>query len=311
MNNQTAQSSSNPQKEAMTISTITPRLIAKTAQYVDLDLLARWEQMSALQGQKCRVGCIGLLKAGKSSLCNALTDSLDDQLFAVGLIRTTTANQERDCGDYILLDTPGLDCNENDERETTGLLESLDLIIFVHSMKIGEFDEYERDFIQRLAPGNAKSMALLDKTFWALTKLDECTENDVRQLEQKITRQITSLLGVQPRNVFTLGSTRYKKGMAENKQQMVQKSNIPAFQDALLSETRTRQESLASSRQKALQELQQQIVAQLQSQRAKLAEQLNSCAQKHNVLHEQVVASFTALHSRLQMHLNNNREVLS
>ena len=68
----------------MTTPAITPHFIRKTAKYVEPELLARWRELSALQDQKCRVGCIGLLKAGKSSLCNALTDSLDDQRFAVG-----------------------------------------------------------------------------------------------------------------------------------------------------------------------------------------------------------------------------------
>jgi len=309
MNEQATQANRKTRKQDMTIPASNPHIIAQTAQYVSQDLLARWQQLSALQGQKCRVGCIGLLKAGKSSLCNALTDSLDDRRFAVGFNRTTTANQEWDCGDYLLLDTPGLDCNENDSRETTSLLESLDIIIFAHNLNTGEFDKHEQEFMWRLAPSKERSMALLDKTFWALTKLDECTKNDARQLEQKITSQIARQIGVTPRYVFTLGSTRYKKGMTENKQLMVQKSNIPAFRDALRNDVRSKQQQVAAERQMALRDVRQQIVGQLHTVLTEKTREITDYAQKRTALKSKFGHGLVALHERLQQYANKQQEM--
>src|SRR5262245_47809196 len=76
------------------------------------DTLAR-----LLDGSYSRVTVVnaGLLKAGKSSLFNALIDVPEH--FATSAGRCTTKPQELDRGTHVLVDTPGIDATGYDTRD--------------------------------------------------------------------------------------------------------------------------------------------------------------------------------------------------
>ncbi|MBK1642118.1 hypothetical protein CKO12_09560 [Chromatium okenii] len=67
-----------------------------------------------MKEQALKVIACGMLNAGKSSLLNALTDQLENEVFATGPVRTTTKKAELSHHQFIFTDTPGLDAIEAD-----------------------------------------------------------------------------------------------------------------------------------------------------------------------------------------------------
>lgn len=242
-------------------------ILTQSANYVPAELLSRWRTLSSLQDSNCRIGCIGLLKAGKSSLCNALCDSLDDSLFAVGDIRTTKEIQEHAVEGFILLDTPGLDCNVHDTQITLKLIESLDIILFVHNLNCGEFDNEEKKFFSRLMADRQKQELFLKKTVWVLSKLDDCPAENIPSLEEKISWQITALTGKAPRQIFCVGSRNYKRGMLQNKQLLIKASRIPEFKAQLRKLVADRQREVKQERHAACNLLRDEILQHLAKSR--------------------------------------------
>ena len=89
----------------------------------------------------------GLLKAGKSTLFNAL---LGERVFESDVIRATVKNQKREAEGYFLLDTPGLDANAQDTKEALTAYAKADAIVFVHNLQEGEFNQVEIDSIEQI-----------------------------------------------------------------------------------------------------------------------------------------------------------------
>lgn len=86
----------------------------------------------------------GRMNHGKSSLFNSL---LDKNAFETGDIRVTL----KKTGEYYkshvkFIDTPGLDADKKDDEEAFEAYNDANMVIFVHTPKVGELhkDELER-----------------------------------------------------------------------------------------------------------------------------------------------------------------------
>src|SRR5690606_2928495 len=67
----------------------------------------------------------GLLKAGKSSLFNAISGQ--QEKFATGAARCTTVQQALAMNGFQLVDTPGLDANDTDTAEAESVFQKASL----------------------------------------------------------------------------------------------------------------------------------------------------------------------------------------
>lgn len=173
-----------------------------------------------------RIVVCGLLKAGKSSLLNALTGNLEKDYFATNAARATAFLAEYPVDDVIYVDTPGIDATEEDDEEAWRGLASADQVLFAHGLRCGELHQQEIDFLKAL---KARIPDVVDRLVIVLTRLDEC-EGAFPVLQAKIAEQIELTLGKCPPLLGT-SVTRFRKGVLENKGVLTARSGFPALQD--------------------------------------------------------------------------------
>ena len=98
-----------------------------------------------------RIVNTGLLKAGKSTLYNCLVDAVGEERFKTGTVRTTMSRQEYQYGDFMYIDTPGIDHVGEETAEAITALKTADIVLFIHNLKSGELDKSEVAFLQGVA----------------------------------------------------------------------------------------------------------------------------------------------------------------
>ncbi len=172
----------------------------------------------------------GLLKAGKSTLLNMLTDNVREELFATGATRTTVKNQTINHKNYTFVDTPGLDANEEDSKEALEAIYSSDALLLVHNLKKGELDSYEIDLLNLIKKTNP---SISQKLTIVLTNLESCRD-EKEAIEQKVMKKIKEIFVDNKINLFSISSTSYKKGLEENKKNLEKESGIPMLREHIL-----------------------------------------------------------------------------
>ena len=91
----------------------------------------------------------GVMNAGKSSVFNALLGSKD--LFKVKDIRTTIENSETEFAtNTYFVDTPGLEAVNNDTDVAYEAYKKASVIVFVHSLHVGELHKNELEAINKI-----------------------------------------------------------------------------------------------------------------------------------------------------------------
>ena len=175
----------------------------------------------------------GVMNHGKSSLLNSL---LDAEHFAEQDIRTTMVNKEVQWfNDVYLVDTPGLNAEASDDKEAYAAYRRANMIIFCHTVKVGELREAEMKAINTI-----KSLFENERTFWehfclVLTFLDADSEESIDIIKNKSLSDIEKHCGYKDFPVFIVSNSRYKKGRTESKLALVKKSGIPELREFLKS----------------------------------------------------------------------------
>jgi tRNA U34 5-carboxymethylaminomethyl modifying GTPase MnmE/TrmE len=285
------------------------QIFEKWRKFLQKELQFRWEEAERNSNSKFRVLIVGLVNSGKSSLCNALCDSLDDSLFKVGVVRETTAIQEHDDGEWLYIDTPGLDCNSNDTALTMRMIASADAIFFVHSLKTSELDADEHAILSAMAEDGNEKERLFEKTFWILTKLDDCGKDDVQLLKEKITTQIFEYFGRGPERVHCVGSTRYRRGKREGKNLLVERSRITVLKDALRQHVHASRNRLATERREQRTRCAEEVLAKVRSIHAKLESKIvkhDECASR---MEQRLVERIQQIGQNLKIEIRKYEEI--
>lgn len=193
-----------------------------------LDIKSRTEQLvlraSSPPGKPIIAVC-GLMNAGKSYLLNMLTRHIDHEYFKTADLRETTAVKTLETDEYIYLDTPGLDATIQDDARANQGIGDADVVLFVHQPQ-GELDPTERDFLRQLKARfgrSAKSSIII-----VISKIDKEPESKIEAIDKEIQKQCQEILGM-VFTTFQVSNTRYKKGISENKDGLVQASHIDAL----------------------------------------------------------------------------------
>lgn len=184
--------------------------------------------------QKVNIINAGVMNHGKSSLFNSL---LNKNVFPEEDVRTTVTTQVEPWGnDVFLIDTPGLSAEIEDDKVAYEAYRRANVILFVHRVDTGELHKNGLDGlnqIKKLFPNDnffAEHMCLV------LTSIDE--QNASKNLSTiigKIRADIQNYCGLSGFKVFCVSNPRYRKGMAENKTTLVEKSGIPELRKYLQS----------------------------------------------------------------------------
>ena len=173
----------------------------------------------------------GAMNHGKSSLFNSL---LDSTTFAAQDVRTTIVNETvKWAEDVYLIDTPGLEAEEADDKTAYLAYRGANVIVFVHTAKVGELHKKELEAINKI-----KSLFDSESFFWqhfylVLTNIDADSEENISAIRKKILEDIETVCGGKGFKTFSVSNSRYKKGRDENKEALVNKSGIPELRETL------------------------------------------------------------------------------
>jgi tRNA U34 5-carboxymethylaminomethyl modifying GTPase MnmE/TrmE len=217
-----------------------------------------------MKEQPIKVIACGMLNAGKSSLLNALTDQLENEVFATGPVRTTTKKAELSHHQFIFTDTPGLDATEADDKEAWEVIRIADVLLFVHNPANGELDELEIKFLQQLAKLPCATQGLEQRFLLVLSHLDSHAQ-DIENTAETIRGQIKKYLEFEPQTFF-VSYTTYRKGYLENKPPLTEHSRIPILRDHLLGQFNHLKATALKLRQDRITEIKAELSSALDQQ---------------------------------------------
>lgn len=180
-----------------------------------------------------KIAVAGRMNHGKSSLLNSL---IGDNIFKVQDIRETTANSRYELfEDVLLVDTPGLDANINDDAIANVAYESSNIILFVHNYNVGDFHKGELEALKRIADFH-NSEAFGDRFILVLSGKDAVTDQNDRELiKLKLLKDIKQFCGLQNFPTFEVSNTTFMKGKSENKEKLIIYSGIPTLLEYITS----------------------------------------------------------------------------
>ena len=202
---------------------------------VDLDIILKQykKKLSQIIDDKryVKIAVAARMNHGKSSLLNSL---IGDNIFKVQDIRETTANSRYELfEDVLLVDTPGLDANINDDTIANVAYESSNLILFVHNYNVGDFHKGELEALKRIADFH-KSEAFGDRFILVLTGKDAVIDQNDRELiKLKLLKDIKQFCGLHNFPIFEVSNTTFMKGKLENKEKLITYSGIPILLEYL------------------------------------------------------------------------------
>ena len=180
-----------------------------------------------------KIAVAGRMNHGKSSLLNSL---IGDDIFNVQDIRETTTNSRYELfEDVLLVDTPGLDANINDDAIANVAYESSNIILFVHNYNVGDFHKGELEALKRIADFH-NSEAFGDRFILVLTGKDAVTDQNDRELiKLKLLKDIKQFCGLHNFPIFEVSNTTFMKGKSENKEKLITYSGIPTLLEYITS----------------------------------------------------------------------------
>ena len=201
------------------------------------------------------IAVCGLMNAGKSYLLNMLTQHIDQEYFKTADQRETTANKRLETEHYIYLDTPGLDANTQDDAMAHQGIDEADIVLFVHQPQ-GELDASELTFLRQLKDRFGKSAK--HSIAIVISKIDKEPAAKIDAIDKEIQKQCQEKLGT-VFTTFQVSNTRYKTGISQQKNGLVQASHIDALLQHLNKTTpktrQTRQNKLVASIETLLAEI--------------------------------------------------------
>ena len=208
----------------------------------------------------------GSMNHGKSSLFNSL---LDSNVFAAQDVRTTIKNQTVKWKDNIyLVDTPGIAADESDDLIAYEAYRCANMIIFVHTAKVGELHKKELENINKI-----KSFFTDQAFFWqhfclVITFMDSDSEDSILVILKKSLEDIKTTCDGYDFKTFIVSNSRYQKGYAENKQVLINKSGIPELRSYLQSNFSKWQNENTIIRKEKIKRAKAEILSQIEKERS-------------------------------------------
>lgn len=224
------------------------------------DFVAKWEGLltKLKSSSKITIANTGLFSSGKSSLFNALLGRVDNnERFKVGAAPTTRkGNREALTYDIDILDTPGIDADDRDDKTAFSSLMESDIIIVTHNVKMGMLNKAEFDWLKRIINEIGKEDIISQRVIFACTWIDERKdEQDRKKVTDEIKRQINNAVSECRLNTakvniafWELSSKRFYTAVKNKKTALEKASGIPEFKEFLLSRAGYYSRSVKSSR---------------------------------------------------------------
>lgn len=239
--------------------------------------------------EKPVIAVCGLMNAGKSYLLNMLTQHIEQEYFKTADQRETTSNKKLETEQYIYLDTPGLDANTQDDAIAQQGIAEADIVLFVHQPQ-GELDPCELDFLRQLKDSFGKPAK--HSVVIVISKIDKEPESKIDTIDKEIQKQCQEKLGT-VFTTFQVSNTRYKTGISQQKDGLIQASHIDALSQHLKKTTpkirQTRQNKLTTSIETLLAEI-ETLTQELRDEKAAIQQDISEQFCHFNAQMEQLQA---------------------
>lgn len=167
------------------------------------------------------IAVCGLMNAGKSALLNALTGHLEKEFFETKAVRSTNTVQTLTHEGITFVDTPGIDANDEDDRNAWRGLATADIILFAHNLGTGTLETVEINFLKEL---KRRRPDIEDSLLVVLTHAESASEQ--RQDRLDAISAILSPLFKAPRTLIPTSFTTFRKGVLEQKPALIEHSGI-------------------------------------------------------------------------------------
>lgn len=179
-------------------------------------IVAEWElKKMAIEAnaQKLYIVNVGRMNHGKSSLFNAL---LGREYFKTGDLRVTVKCSEIEIEKNVfLVDTPGLDNDEEDDQEAFEAYANANCIIYVHNVKVGELHAKEIKHLQYIKKMMSSSKYLKEHFCLVFTGKDEYDEDEFNKIKNKTLALLEEHCQLKGVPVFNVSNTTYIEGISE------------------------------------------------------------------------------------------------
>lgn len=197
-----------------------------------------------LDFDKPKVMVYGIYNSGKSTLINALMKEIVAEMADRPL---TDQIAEFDHGDYILVDSPGIDAPIQHEEVTNDFLNKCHIILFVISSKGGFEEKYNYQKMAELISRDIPFIIVLNERGYQIDKEWSQDEKELRKAEYdqelksiqyKIMDNLKSVTGDQDitnkYEVYILNARKALLGIQKNNQKLYQTSNIDVLDQRIV-----------------------------------------------------------------------------
>lgn len=176
----------------------------------------------------------GFMNSGKSSLFNNI---LEKEVFEVKDIRCTREAKKEHLKDNIyLVDTPGLEADEEDDKEAIKNYREADLIIFVHSVSTGGLRRKEIVKIEQIANIFPSEEDFWNRFYLVLSYADQCEEKERITIKNDIVSAINKRFGQKVIPIFFVSNIYFNYALKENgknKEIFIKESGIGDLRERL------------------------------------------------------------------------------
>jgi len=266
-------------------------LVGRARQHADFaETLQQWCVNYDAMDDAPRVIVCGMLKAGKSTLLNMLTEHFTDEYFPSARTRKTVAINTLEYSSICYVDTPGLDAPEDDEKTTWSAMASAEHILFVHNIA-NEFEDKEIESLRRLVllrPDFAQICTLVG-TYAETRGIAQDKRQQALEMLQKRFQDITQVAIP----TFLVSNTSYMKGCLEGKNNLRKSAGIDALKEALrrgLDRAKIKEERVAR-----LQNLQNRLAVHVSAEIEQIREAIELAQKKDNIALQCLIKDMKAL----------------
>ncbi len=214
------------------------RLLNTMEKYISQELSYKWSSICSRMNseRKIRVANTGLVSSGKSSLFNVLIDSADKTpRFATGAARVTKSQDIENLTDTIdIVDTPGIDVNEEDTQVALNSILESDIIIMIHNIKLGMLNDAEYQWLKSVAGRMNSEQEKKARLMFVCSWIDERQGNsDYQSTVDETHRMVIEAVGCDI-DFYEISVKRYLAGVEKGKDKMIKMSNVPEIKEAII-----------------------------------------------------------------------------
>ena len=180
----------------------------------------------SMQQNEINIVCIGLYNHGKSTLLNVLIEDFELRTFKTADSRETIKNKTIKYNGILYIDTPGLNAKKEDDEKVMDVIQTADIILFVHTITTGELNQKEVEFLEKIQRHWSNPQDFIDRTVFVLSRIDNIEDDeDIAKTTFRVQEQVQNIFNYSCL-VAPVSAIDYKDGMIDDEIELIEDSNI-------------------------------------------------------------------------------------